>query len=275
MLIQITNHCTLGCPHCMQCSGVNNQHMNEDVFRKSLEFGAWSGAFQYNISGGEPTEHPMFKKYIAILNKHLIDNTIVSNLPGFTIESNGEWVRSGEKVKEIKDICRMKRLMAIQVSSFPGLYKNFDFIKKYKSKIEALSNKVCVVNERIISMQDIGRAHTTDKLTIKTAIENNPYHMSCLNGCLLSKQTSDIKQLTNEFFLKNISCKPLIDWQGNVHWSESCQCPSYGNVLTDSFEEIWNKLKKAVPCGKCKGYERFMNSSNPQLILAQKIIFNK
>lgn len=40
MLIQITNHCTLGCPHCMQCASENGQHMSPEVFAKALEFGA-------------------------------------------------------------------------------------------------------------------------------------------------------------------------------------------------------------------------------------------
>lgn len=39
MLIQITNHCTLECPHCMQNSTMNCNHMSEEVFRKTLEFG--------------------------------------------------------------------------------------------------------------------------------------------------------------------------------------------------------------------------------------------
>lgn len=274
MLIQITNHCTLNCPHCMECASENGHHMTPQVFDKALEFGAWCGNLLYNISGGEPTEHPMFEEFIDKLVAHISDNPHPNRpeYPMFTIESNGEWIRSSQKVQAIKRILKLPRLAGLQVSSFKGLYSNYNFIQKYKRKIEALNPKVCVADNYIRSMQDLGRAHNTDNPLVLKQIENNPYYMSCLNGCLAGKQVGTLNEALLSFAAKGLFCKPLIDWQGNVHWSESICCPSYGNVLTDPFETIWENMRRAIPCGKCHGYQNFITSQQPQIVMARKLL---
>lgn len=273
MLIQITNHCTMNCPHCMQNSTENGHHMSEEVFKKTLEFGAWSGAWLYNISGGEPTEHPDFGHFMELLTKHLEDiHFPIPDLPAFTIESNGEWARSVPKTAAVKKVLKSKRLAGFQISSFKGLYKNYDFIQKYKKKIEALHPRMVVVDTGIISMQDLGRAATSQNPSIEKAITENKYHMPCLNGCLLSKQTDDIRFLSTNLFQHAQNCKPFVDWKGNVHWSESICCPSYGNVLTDDFETIWQNLREAKPCGKCRLYKKFLNSTDPKIVHARVIM---
>ena len=227
----------------------------------------------YNISGGEPTEHPEFERFINILSEYIEQIQLpVPGIPAFTIESNGEWARSVQKTASVKRILKHKRLGGFQVSSFKGLYKNYDFIQKYKKKIEALHPRMVVVDQGIVSMQDLGRASTSSNPAIEKAITDNKYHMSCLNGCLLSKQTDDIRFLSANLFHHAQNCKPYVDWEGNVHWIESICCPSYGNVLTDDFETIWRNLRAAKPCGKCRGYKKFINSTDPKIAHARMIM---
>ena len=273
MLIQITNHCTMNCPHCMQDSKENGHHMTEEVFLKTLEFGEWSGCYTYNISGGEPTEHPYFEHFMEILTNHLEKaTTLMAGAPVFTIESNGEWARDVSKTAIVKKILKSKKLAGFQVSSFKGLYRNYDFIQKYKKRIEALHPKMIVEDTNILSMQPLGRASYSQNPTIIKAIAENKHHVSCLNGCLISKQTDSIKEMNTILLQAHQFCKPFVDWEGNVHWSESVCCPSYGNVLNDNFEKIWENLRKAKPCGKCKLYENLQNSTDPRIILARKIM---
>ena len=273
MLIQITNHCTLNCPHCLQCSSENGHHMSEEVFRKALEFGKWSGCWRYNISGGEPTEHPDFERFIDLLSAYVEDIQMpIPGFPSITIESNGEWARSVPKTNAVKRVLKHRRLEAFQVSSFKGLYKNYDFIQKYKRKIEALSSKVRVVTTGIISMQDLGRAALSINPSIEKAVMENKYNISCLNGCFVSKQTDDMTSLSYLFFQGNQTCKPFVDWKGDVHWSESICCPSYGNVLKEDFETIWQNLRKAVPCGKCRLYKKLIESTDPKIVFARNVM---
>ena len=119
----------------MQESTENGCHMSEEVFAKAVEFGVWSGALTFNISGGEPTEHPNFEDFINLLNDRLSNVYTEFGRPLFTIESNGEWARDIRKTNAVKRVLKHKMLAGFQVSSFKGLYKNYDFIQKYKNKI--------------------------------------------------------------------------------------------------------------------------------------------
>lgn len=272
MLIQITNHCTMNCPHCMQNSTPNGNHMTEEVFRKTLEFGAWSGCWRYNISGGEPTEHPLFEEFMSILHRHLSDNPMsLPMYPTFTIESNGEWIRDAAKVNIVKKILKYERMEAFQVSSFRGLYRNFDFIQKYRQKIESLHPRIAVVSQGIVSMQDLGRARHTSNASIRKAVEENTHMPCCINGYFISKQTDNVREFSRALFLTQ-TCKPFVDWKGNVHGSESICCPAHGNVMTDSFETIWNNLREAVPCGKCRTYKNLLASTDPKIAYARMLM---
>lgn len=272
MLIQITNHCTMNCPHCMQNSTTNGNHMTEEVFRKTLEFGAWSGCWRYNISGGEPTEHPDFEEFMSILHRHLSDNPMpLPMYPTFTIESNGEWIRDAAKVNVVKKILKYERMEGFQVSSFRGLYRNFDFIQKYRKKIEALHPRMVVVSQGIVSMQDLGRARHTSNASVRKAVEENTHMPSCINGYFISKQTDNVREFSRALFPTQ-TCKPFVDWKGNVHGSESMCCPSHGNVMTDSFETIWQNLREAVPCGKCRAYKNLLTSDDPKIVYARTLM---
>lgn len=273
MLIQLTNHCTMGCPHCMQESEENHQHMTEDVFLKTLQFGSWSGALVYNVSGGEPTEHPEFEKFMNILFGHLENVPMpIPGLPGCTVESNGEWFRDPVKTGVVRGLLSSGHLLGLQVSSFEGLYRNYGFIRQHKDELQSLSPKIKVVDGVIHSMQDLGRAAKTNHPLVKDAIHGNKYQVSCLNGCLIGKQTSNVRQMSAALFQNGQTCKPFVDWRGNVHWSESIGCPSYGNVLKDEFEDIWQNLRKAVPCGKCRLYLNLFKSHDPKIVLTRRIL---
>lgn len=272
MLIQITNHCTMNCPHCLQNSTTNGNHMTEEVFRKTLEFGAWSGCWRYNISGGEPTEHPDFEGLMSILHRHLSDNPMpIPMYPTFTVESNGEWIRDAAKVNVVKKILKYERMEGFQVSSFRGLYRNFDFIQKYRKKIEALHPRMVVVSQGIVSMQGLGRARHTSNASVRKAVEENTHMPSCINGYFISKQTDNVREFSRALFPTQ-TCKPFVDWKGNVHGSESMCCPAHGNVMTDSFETIWQNLREAVPCGKCRAYKNLLTSDEPKIAYARTLM---
>jgi len=272
MLIQITNHCTLECPHCFQNSTTNGNHMTEKVFRRALEFGAWSGCYMYNISGGEPTEHPDFERFMQILSAHLDAHPLpVPGCPAFTIESNGEWIRSVAKVNVMKKVLRERRLAGLQISSFRGLYRNFDFIQKYRKKIEALSPKVAVFSTGIASMINLGRARMSYNPMIEKAIKNNTHQPCCINTYFGSKQTEDIRMFSQCLF-PGQTCKPFIDWKGYVHGGESICCPAHGNIMKDSFETIWQNIREAVPCGRCSLYRNLQTSQDPKIAYARLLM---
>lgn len=52
MLIQVTNRCYEGCPHCMQDSNHLGKDMDFDTFKKTIQFGVWLGCSIFVLSGG-------------------------------------------------------------------------------------------------------------------------------------------------------------------------------------------------------------------------------
>lgn len=69
MLIQITNRCYEGCPHCMQDSNYLGRDMDFATFKKTVQFGVWLGCSIFVLSGGEPTEHPLLLEFCQYLDK--------------------------------------------------------------------------------------------------------------------------------------------------------------------------------------------------------------
>lgn len=271
----------MGCPHCLQDSKVGQFHMTDETFLNAIKFGKFIDNYRYNISGGEPTSHPRFKELIEILISHLeserlelngiLGHIIPRRFPSFTIESNGEFIKDEELFKFLVKVLKNECMEYLQVCSIKGLYKNFELIKRNQSKIMSMhSVKVCVHTSGITSMKDLGRAANVDKY--RKSAESDKYYMSCLNCSLASKQLIDPKQFSSTMFASDQTCKPFIDWKGDVHLSESITCPSVGNVNTDDFLDIWNGIRNFKPCGRCSGYRKFINSDVPKIVAAKRIL---
>lgn len=70
MIINITQHCTLRCSHCMQNAGPErNEMMSKDMFLQALQFAKNIGSNAVMVSGGEPTSHPDFFYFLEVLVK--------------------------------------------------------------------------------------------------------------------------------------------------------------------------------------------------------------
>ena len=64
MLIQITNTCHMGCPHCMDRATPDPQHMPWPLVERSVAWAQSLGVRTMLISGGEPTCHPEWKRIL-------------------------------------------------------------------------------------------------------------------------------------------------------------------------------------------------------------------
>jgi MoaA/NifB/PqqE/SkfB family radical SAM enzyme len=65
MMIKITEKCSMGCSHCMNNATPNGKHMVDATFVKVIKFQKKYGGPFCMITGGEPSEHPMFKQYLS------------------------------------------------------------------------------------------------------------------------------------------------------------------------------------------------------------------
>ena len=265
MLLQITNNCEEHCEHCLQCSQEESeglQHMTKNVFLKSLDFAKKINTKVVAVSGGEPTLNPEWYDFIKYLN-------FDAKIP-FTLITNGTWIENDEIVDKVKKLMNFDLCAGVQVTSTKRYYKSYDKIVANKNKFESLGRRMFLEIDVPIYMEDLGRARTSEKA--QEDIKNNPYHMSCLNACLAFKQLNYIKDIGPVLLNAKQLCKPCVDWQGNIHLSESWLCPSVGSVY-DTPNMIWAKAKKFKPCLSCKNSKKFMESEREDIVKARKIIF--
>lgn len=69
-----------------------------------------------------------------------------------------------------------------------------------------------------------------------------------------------------------VMCKPMVDFKGDVHLSESNLCPSFGNVNTDYMLEIFNNLRDSKPCCQCALGKKFLTSTNLKIQVAREFL---
>lgn len=263
MLIQITNRCQEGCAHCMQNSLPDSPHMDINTFKKSLQFASFLNTQVYIITGGEPTEHPQFFEFCKLLDNHIRKS---KQKACFMVTSNGTWYPALKD--EVERLSKLKSYMGMQVYTNPKWYKDADFIIEHRNGLQRIP-KVILDSSDIRSMQDLGRARFNEQA--QAEIDSSPYYMSCLNGHLMFIQASPMYRLKG-LVRPGLLCRPLVDFNGDVHLSESWLCPSFGNVNTDMMTTIFSNLQHSKPCCKCKLGRKFLASAEPKIIQAKGII---
>ncbi len=268
MLIMITNKCFEDCPHCMECSNPNGQHMDIETFRRAVMFAKFIGSKLVGISGGEPTTHPEFFNFCKIVDEEKML---------FVIMSNGTWCLEDSWNKdipkteaEIKKIHGFRWFVMMQIYSNKAFYKDYEAIRAKKDYF-ASYGRITFCDDEIIAMKDLGRAKKCE--LAQKMCEESKYYMSCANSALVARQVKTpveygrtIEDSLYEF------CHPMVDFKGDVHLSESWHCQSVGNVAKDPFETIWENIKTYKPCGGCKDCERFFRSDNPGVVHARKFL---
>ena len=73
MVLKITDICDMGCSHCLSDCTMSSLEpcMTEKVLNDSIDFINQMSPLTLIVSGGEPTLHPDFTKYIHILSLHI------------------------------------------------------------------------------------------------------------------------------------------------------------------------------------------------------------
>lgn len=263
MLFQITNTCYEECPHCMDCSKPNEPHALLELLPYVANFFSFLDPHILVISGGEPTTHPDFVRICEYFG--------FAGIP-FTITSNGTWVFDEDKRKQFEHVVRLPNYVGAQIYTDKRFYRSYDKIKEHKEYFESLKGVVFEDTNLGMAMMDFGRAKTY--APAQQIIDEQNYAMGCVNSTLIAHQSKTIQAFRNNvrMALNRMFCKPLVDVNGNVHMSESWLCPSVGNVKDDYMMEIFKNMQQFTPCKRCRNYDKFMKSDNPQHIAARKVL---
>lgn len=263
MLIQISNRCDMGCPHCLQDSREDGGLMSLETFRAAVRWADTMGCRFMLISGGEPTENPEMEKML----QHF-DSVAARRGMHFAIATNGTWIEDDEKRKMMWRISRLKSYAGIQVYTNKKWYQDYDFIVERRRELEQIPR--CIVDcDSPIWMQDLGRAR--DNEDAQREVELNPYNCSCLNAALAAQQIKSPYDFFPILEHAGQLCKPAVDIDGNIHMSESHLCPSAGNVNTDTALAISAYMCQFKPCMRCKN-SKHLYDDNEKMTAARKIL---
>lgn len=244
MLIQITNRCHMGCPHCMQDSNPRGKHMTDETFLDMLAFCREAQPMVVNVTGGEPTEHPQFLEMMKALLG-------VKSVAVLNILTNGCWIEDSRiRIGIAKLIRSNKGRVMVQVYSNPKYYRDHDWTVEHGPQFRSIG---CIADfDSPIFMQDLGRARNNCKEEVK----ENDHVPSCINSHLCAMQTHSL----TEFFWACVQagkfCRPLIDINGGIHMSESWLCPTVANV-SEGVKEAFRKMRASRPCKGCQLYKNF------------------
>ena len=263
MVLQITNSCNMMCPHCMDSCVPCDKHMSEETFEKAKHFAHQSGSRVVLISGGEPTHNPLFGMFTRECAKEF---------PIVAFLTNGEWMGS-DKEREVVDILKSHGNVSIQLTNVKGLYRKYEETEK---KVEAFKKVLrdnglkhrMTVADRIESMVSLGRATEHDEIMEEARHSMNT--MSCFASALIAAQLPYVRAIDN-LEHRGKFCHPLVDWQGDLHWSESVLCPRFANI-SEPFDVICDKANKWRPCCKCADFKKLVSKQDEKYKIAMAIL---
>ena len=245
MNILITNRCHMNCPHCMEDATPDGRHMTEETFSKVLELVEEAQPLVVNVSGGEPTENPLWEFFVKELLK-------TSGVMIVSLVTNGAWIEDKKTRLAVASLKRFhKDRFFIQVYSNPAYYQDHEWTVDHEAQFRSIG---CIADfdSPIESMQDLGRARAN---CVAETMESK-HVPSCINSHLLAVQSRSLQHFLSMAAQTGKVCRPTIDVDGGIHMSESRLCPSVAHV-SDGAEEIFSKMRDSRPCKGCRLYKNF------------------
>lgn len=223
MIIKITNNCRMECSHCFQESiPGNNMHMDVKTFKNAIRLANQIKTNILMISGGEPTDHPEFKRFIKIAkdNFHGLQVLVLSN--GMFIEEKPELIE----------------LVQYQITNDK---------RYYPKRIKTVEHKNLIYVDTLRKLEAQGRAKGKFKET--TVLAPNCYNFRSV----FNKYGDVVKTLAVVQTVLHKFCNILVEWTGAIKLSELNCCEIIGDVESSSIESLNEHMKNSdiTKCNRC------------------------
>lgn len=251
MLIKITDKCSMGCTHCLSDCKPEGKHMTFETFQQAIKFNFdRAGDSPILISGGEPTEHPEFEKFIGylLMYKRLEEARILKKLAPITVTTNGLWLTENmEFVKYLEKSSFYNDIM------FQVVIDDRYYPIHVNEKILS-SSKLIVIGHDVPAIYPQGRA-------LQNNIPTERKSSNCFNVRAIAKQIESptLEKIISMQAMRGHMCTPHIDIDGNIKLGESRLCPVCSSIYKTD-EEIVNDIVR-FQCHQCD----FINKNLPPL----------
>ncbi len=247
MIINIIQHCTLRCPHCMQNAGPERKEMmSKDTFTKALQFARDIGSSIVSISGGEPTSHPLFFDFL--------DEMLRGGFVSMSVLSNGTFMEDHAFTEKFARMVAKTDSFFLQITSVKGLYANYDDVHKPNLKTLRLFGDRAIVHDDAIMMKPLGRACSGKWYEEARRVNGFP---TCANSALILAQMAEVARgigIGAVMELNHRFCLPIVSWDGSIRLGESEQCKVIANI-SEPLTDINQKLFDFRPCGGCASFD--------------------
>lgn len=241
MTLRLTLKCSEGCRHCLVNATPNSGSMTYEVLDKCLELIKYANIPVLNLSGGEITEMESWCDMVRYIADFIVENNLRTKL---ILLSNGTFLLRGLR-NEMTELLDHPAISQLYLSTNPRFYKDHDEVKRHLSM---WSHKKLHINkyDRNEVLKNLGRAKNFPVNL------NTPTSCSCLFTVLrcFSSLPVSLAELLNA--IPPGQCSPMINIDGNIYAGWGLECVSVGNIITDSYEAIFERLKHFRPCGKCR-----------------------
>ena len=232
MMIKITEHCSMGCTHCMNCATPNGKHMSIETFQKAIDFQKQYGGPFCIITGGEPTEHPAFPYMLGIAMERL-------NHCYITVTTNGLWMQNNANF-----VFNMNQIYGTRL-----MWQVTNDDRYYPIRVDW--NHSVFQFENVITCDKVEHIYPQGR-----AMDNNMEWESKASKCF------NVRAIAHQFTIKDLSliistlavkgkfCTPHISIDGHIRLGESDLCPNCSHIDKSQMEIIDDILN--FRCSGCK-----------------------
>jgi organic radical activating enzyme len=227
MLIKITKSCHNGCTHCFNDAKPSDEHMTLDTFKNVLEFCLKydNSCYGHMITGGEPTENPLFLSFIDYYYTVYPTNYIL------TVITNGHFMADNQEI------------IHEYFDKYPGLLFQVTYDKRYYPNKLDITKRI-FHHKRVVVIQSIDRIDPKGR-ALTNKLEYNTNCPKCFNLklFLLQKPNIDLKSFFFELRHKiNKQCIPCIQTDGYFAFGEYDCCPKIVSIY-DKENDILTAIK--------------------------------
>ena len=251
MILDITNRCNMGCPHCLNNCVPEGTDMSMETLDEIIKFINHPDLHFRTvlISGGEPTEHPLLFD--------VLDRLYEANTPNkwgeqklFLLLTNGMFLNKNvnpedyQIVKEYSDRLLGYNNLVIQITADPRFHKIKLNERNLKYLLKKGRNTVSVENN-IALLSDYGRAVSGDMPEMK--YRTGPF---CFNARSMARSGYTFPMIVEKFEVEmNKHCAIGIDMHGDIRISESLTCSPIGSIHS-SLKELETIIRN-MTCKQC------------------------
>jgi hypothetical protein len=206
----------------------DGDRMLRETYDKTLEFSACYDPALIFLSGGEPTDHPVFLEYLWLAKRYLDMGKVLYVL----VASNGMFLEDESYTKEI-----IKMGVPFQITHDPRFYPK---------EIKKIDHPLFMYEDTLRLVSPMGRAIPNNLATSRQSPLCFNLRSLCNNYQDFGKAVSHLRSILK-------MCVPSINVDGSVVAGESPSCYKIGTVDSTP-EDIVHNMNN-MKCGKCLLYK--------------------